>query len=238
MHESFDTETHSQQFRGKRKLYRVVLRNVLLAFILVALLIKVGPFSYITWANAQFIGNNQPPLEVTKQGNECTFTGSGDARVEPFEVTSGDWRIDYEFPNVERGVQLSLFANVLNENNEFIDSQLEIPEFPGPGEEVEDTSTSGAYTVSSTPGVYKLELLGEGPDREYVGTISNCAGPVDSGGSSPQPAPSPEPQPAPSPEPQPAPVQTPPTGGIPIALPLAALLIAMGGTGLLVARRT
>jgi hypothetical protein len=77
-------------------------------------------------------------------------------------------------------VNLNLFVSVYNQRDETIDTTIELPDFPEPGQTVEDTSTSGAYTVESTPGTFYLRLMPSSDDREYEVTVDHCAGPATS----------------------------------------------------------
>jgi hypothetical protein len=169
-----------------------------------------------THADAQFDSQfNYPVLTLTQEGTNCVFTGSGNAQTELFRVTSGDWRVDWEYPGVERGVDLSLSIEPYNQNNEFVT----VTRAP-------DSGNQGFFKIKSTPGNYYFVILGEGPDRQYTLTVDNCAGAAGSAAGtasptagasptasatataspSPTPAPTtPEPAPSPSPTPQPNP---------------------------------
>jgi hypothetical protein len=154
-------ETH-RATRKKRFALTAAIRRAGLALILLAL----GLFGYGSVADAQFDSQfNYPVLTLTQEGTNCVFTGSGNAQTELFRVTSGDWRVDWEYPGVERGVDLSLSIEPYNQNNEFVT----VTRAP-------DSGNQGFFKIKSTPGNYYFVILGEGPDRQYRLTVDNCAG--------------------------------------------------------------
>jgi hypothetical protein len=157
---------------------------------------------------------------LTQRGTNCVFTGADNTQTELFRVTSGHWRVDWEYPGVERGVDLSLSISPYNQNHE----SVTLTRAP-------DSGNQGLFKIKSTPGTYYLVILGEGPDRQYTVTVNDCAGAADSAAGSasppagasptasatatasatPTPEPTrpeptrPEPTPSPSPTPQPNP---------------------------------
>ena len=113
-------------------------------------------------------------VEPTQRGNECVFSGTGNKTTKAFEITSNEWHIRWEYPNVEQGAQLSLTVAVLNERDERIESRPESPESTVPGKPA--ARSSGTYVVRNTPGVFYLEISPTrgSENREWVVTVDNC----------------------------------------------------------------
>ncbi len=145
---------------------------------------------YGSTAYAQNNSAEEPPARLTQQDGRCVFTGTGDKGTEPFEITSGNWRVSYEYPNVGQGTQLSLTVAVFDENDERIRADREPS---GSGKTGEDASTSGTFVVNSTPGVYYLEVVPENDQREWRVSVDPCAGSASGSGGTTTPRPAPEP---------------------------------------------
>jgi hypothetical protein len=84
---------------------------------LALVLLSLELFGYGSVADGQV---DYPVLTLTQRGTNCVFTGADNTQTELFGVTSGDRRVDWEYPGVERGVDLSLSISPYNQNHESV----------------------------------------------------------------------------------------------------------------------